>query len=382
MADKTPPLSPVSDLATLQARIQTIAEEWSQQRRERQKRRHLDPADFDRLREAGYLLVGVPSEMGGLWVSSVESTRPVCELLRTLAHGDASVALVSAMHPAVLRARIEAREAPEPNRDAWAEQRRWIFQSVLDGAFWGTIQSEPGSGGDSRHPRAVARPLADGRYLLTGEKHFGSGSGVASFMITNAMPEGEASPASFFVEMRGVPWDGSTGVKLVAEWDGHGMAATQSHAFHFSDCPVTRFLNPENERDSFFRCACAAVTTGIVEVALDTAREQVQRRGDSLRLFETVEWSNAEVEGWLVGAAYEAMLRAAESGEAGSRADVLRGKLAIAKLAESVLTRICRVIGGGTYGRSSPFGFWFEDVRALGFLRPPWGLAYDRLGTD
>jgi hypothetical protein len=41
--------------------------------------------------------------------------------------------------------------------------------------------------------------------------------------------------------------------------------------------------------------------------------------------------------------------------------------------------RICKIIGGGTFHRRSPFGHWFEDVRALGFLRPPWGLAYDRL---
>jgi hypothetical protein len=37
------------------------------------------------------------------------------------------------------------------------------------------------------------------------------------------------------------------------------------------------------------------------------------------------------------------------------------------------------VIGGGTFHRRSPLGHWFEDVRALGFLRPPWGLAYDRM---
>ena len=41
------------------------------------------------------------------------------------------------------------------------------------------------------------------------------------------------------------------------------------------------------------------------------------------------------------------------------------------------------MIGGGTYSRRSPFAAWFEDVRALGFLRPPWGLAYDALfGTS
>ena len=35
--------------------------------------------------------------------------------------------------------------------------------------------------------------------------------------------------------------------------------------------------------------------------------------------------------------------------------------------------------GGTRPALHSPFGCWFEDVRAPGFLRPPWGLAYDRL---
>jgi hypothetical protein len=58
---------------------------------------------------------------------------------------------------------------------------------------------------------------------------------------------------------------------------------------------------------------------------------------------------------------------------------VLRAKQAVAELAEASLGRLARVIGGGTFSRRSPFASWFEDVRALGFLRPPWGLAYDTL---
>ena len=37
------------------------------------------------------------------------------------------------------------------------------------------------------------------------------------------------------------------------------------------------------------------------------------------------------------------------------------------------------MLGGGTFSQRSPFAHWFEDVRALGFLRPPWGLAYDSM---
>ena len=40
---------------------------------------------------------------------------------------------------------------------------------------------------------------------------------------------------------------------------------------------------------------------------------------------------------------------------------------------------ISKAIGGASYSRSSPFGQWSQDVRALGFLRPPWALAHHRL---
>jgi hypothetical protein len=77
---------------------------------------------------------------------------------------------------------------------------------------------------------------------------------------------------------------------------------------------------------------------------------------------------------------YEGALRAVESGDhPRSLHATLRAKEAVAELAESSLGRLARVIGGGTFSRRSPFASWFEDVRALGFLRPPWGLAYDSL---
>jgi hypothetical protein len=97
-----------------------------------------------------------------------------------------------------------------------------------------------------------------------------------------------------------------------------------------------------------------------------------------LRAYEQVEWANAEQEAWLMRQAYEGMLRAVETEPLPLRS-VLLGKTACAGLAEECLRRIVRVMGGGTYARHSPFGFWFEDVRALGFLRPPWPLAYQAL---
>jgi hypothetical protein len=71
--------------------------------------------------------------------------------------------------------------------------------------------------------------------------------------------------------------------------------------------------------------------------------------------------------------AYEGMLRAIEEGRESSLRG-LQAKTAIAELAEEVLNRICRVIGGGTFSRSSPFGYWFEDVRA-GFFAATLGAV-------
>lgn len=336
-------------------------------------------ADFERLRDAGFLLTGAPVAYGGIWQSIGASARPICEMLRLLAHGDASVALVCAMHPAVLIFWMATAEAPPPFDKAWEEQRRSIFRTVCEAAWWGTIASEPGIAGDISKTKARAkRGPTDGAYLLTAQKNFGSGSGVTSYMITVAVPDGETDPDMFVLDMRGVPWDGSAGMTLTAAWDGHGMPATQSHAFSFNDFPATRLAWPaqfpgiQAATGGLTQCCFTAVIVGAVQVALAAARDRVTPRRDDLRAYERVEWARAELEGWLIEQAYEGMLRAIEEGRE-RRLRSVQAKTAIAELAESVLAKICRIIGGGTLSRSSPFGHWLADVRALGFLRPPGG---------
>ncbi len=84
---------------------------------------------------------------------------------------------------------------------------------VPDSVRWALVgyHHVRGSGGDTAKTRAVARRgSSDGGYLVSGQKHFGSGSGITSFMITMAVAEGESEPDIFFMDMRDVPWDGST----------------------------------------------------------------------------------------------------------------------------------------------------------------------------
>ncbi len=370
--------------------IADIADEWRADRPERQARRSLDPADFERLAKAGFLHVAVPEESGGLWRSVAETTRPICETLRTIAAADPSVALVASMHPAVLGFWLAR---PDETRPQWTEQRAAVFATAAEGAQWGTITSEPGSGGDILRTRAQATPdgSADGAvpgatYRITGDKHFGSGSGVTSFMLTTAVADGEDAPALFALDVRDRPWDGTAGLRLTAEWDGMGMAATQSHAMRLEACPAIRFAwdGPLEELTLAAAPLVASVFTsvilGVLDEAIGTAKRQLEPKADALRPYEQVEWSRAELDHWLAVQGYEGALRTVESGDhARSLHATLRAKEAVAELAESSLGRLARVIGGGTFSRRSPFAAWFEDVRALGFLRPPWGLAYDSL---
>jgi alkylation response protein AidB-like acyl-CoA dehydrogenase len=370
-------------------RVASVAARWRDERAERQARRRLERADFDELRETGLLRLVVPADEGGAWVDMATSTRAIARVYRHLAGADASVALVSVMHPAVLAFWLAS---PDPSHAGWEEQRHAVCASAAAGAQWGTITSEPGSGGDIMRTRATAVPtdepvpLPGDTYTLAGDKHFGSGSGITDFMLTSAVPFGAEAPSLFAIDVRGRPWDGTAGATLLAEWDGMGMAATQSHALRFDGIPAVRLSWDEpleqltRAAGPFIAALFTAVVLGVLDEAVETARAQLAPKAESLRAFEQVEWSRAERDHWVAQQAFEGALKAIESGDpVRAMHGALRAKEAVAELAESSLSRLARVIGGGTFSRRSPFAHWFEDVRALGFLRPPWGLAFDGL---
>ena len=158
----------VSDVADA---VDAIGQKWVTDRTERQARRHLDPDDFGQLRDTGLLTLIAPVDTGGLWEGTAQSMRPLCEIYRRLASADPSVALVSTMHPAVIAFWLASPAADQPD---WEEQRRAVFASAVAGQQWGTITSEPGSGGDISRTRAVATP-ADAEAVLPGRAVRGHG---------------------------------------------------------------------------------------------------------------------------------------------------------------------------------------------------------------
>jgi len=372
------------DINTVQRNVAALADSWSPALAARLGRRALDKADFAALADAGLTLTGVPEDMGGVWHSVERSTRPVGAMFRGLARVDPSVALVATMHPSVLAYWHVKPDGPSMDPVAWGQHRERLLTAAKAGHWVGTISSEPGARGDIGATRATAARNGDGSWHMTGEKHMGSGSGVTSFMMTVAVPEGEEAPDLFLLDTRELPWDGSRGCTMIREWDGHGMAATQSHAFQFNRVKVERHgLGGDGYKKlvplvgPFVVYLFASVIMGVLDAALAEGRRRLQPRADRMSSFEKVSWTKAVNDIWLAEQAFEGMARAIEAGAASP--GVARGKIAIAELAEASLLSMSKAIGGSSFSRSNPFGQWSQDVRALGFLRPPWALAYEGL---
>ena len=294
------------------------------------------------------------------------------------------------MHPAVLGYWLATED---PADSTWTEQRRAAFATAATGMQWGTITSEPGSGGDvmKTRTRAEADGAASGaipgsQYRLTGDKHFGSGFGISDYMFTTALPDGEDEPAAFFMDLRAARNASSPEITVTAPWDGAGMTATQSHAARLERMPAVRLAWPGDIQVLAFNAApliamlFTSVVLGVFDAAVEHAREQLGPKREGLRAFEQVEWSRADLDHWTAVQAYDGALRTLDAhGAAAGLHAGLRAKTVVAEAAERGLRRIAQVMGGGTFARRSPVSAWFEDVRALGFLRPPWGLAYDGL---
>lgn len=366
--------------------IDGLAAQWATERGERMARRHLDPADFEALAETGFLKLIVPVDHGGDWVSLAETGPVIVDAVRRLARGDPSVALVAAMHPAVVIFWTGADHAPAPYTDAWQAQRVEVFATALDGHFWGTITSEPGSGGDILKTKATASPVDvdAGRYALHGQKHFASGAETVSYMMTTAKPDGLDFPLGFFLDLREQPWDGTGGLSITDRWDGVGMKATQSHAVLLDGVEGTVWAWPGSivETSAVAGALGLALFVAVIESVVDVAMAEADTKlsGKELRPYEEVEWTQAQIDHWMIHQASAGLVRTITAEPAGTAAiAAIKAKMGVAAMAEALLGRISKVVGGGAFSGRSPFAGWYEDVRALGYLRPPWALAFDQL---
>lgn len=332
------------------------------------------------LADTGYLALVVPEALGG------EGAR-VTELVLgnlALAHGDGSLALVVAMHNALL-GRVRDSQGWPPAYFATLAAEIAQARSGA-GALLNSLASEPEMGSPSRGglPATTARRTADG-WRLNGRKTFATGAPVLRWGIISAAArtseDAEPYLGSFLVPLR------TGGVRIDPTWDTLGMRATGSHTVVLEDVQVRecdevpRVTSMPNSvpHERGWSLTVAAVYLGIAEAARAFAVRFAQERkptalgGKAIATLPTIRDRVGRMDlhlytarGLLVSAAR------AWDAEPSSR---LEGALAAAKVtatntAVQVAEEAMRLVGGSSLDRSSPLERHFRDVRA-GLHHPP-----------
>ena len=170
--------------------------------------------DFEELRAAKYLLLPLPSEMGGAGMTLAE----VCREQRRLAYHAPATALAVNMHLYWLGVAADLRR----NGDASLE---WLLREAAAGEIFAAGHAESGNDLPVLLSTTKAEPV-DGGYKFTGRKHFGSLSPVWTRFGLHGMDT--SNPDHPKVVHAFMPRD-TTGYTIKETWDVLGMRATGSN---------------------------------------------------------------------------------------------------------------------------------------------------------
>jgi alkylation response protein AidB-like acyl-CoA dehydrogenase len=331
------------------------------------------------LAESGYLALVIPSQLGGEQASVAEMVLGNLEL----AKGDASLALVVAMHCALLGRVRDAAVWPDLLFDRVAHEV--VAARDGPGALINSLASEPEMGSPSRGGLPATRAdQAEGGFLVNGRKSFSSGSTVLRWGVVSAAIHVDAREpylGSFLVPMS------AAGVSIEPTWDTLGMRATASHTLVLLDVFVP--ADAEVPRDTPARdplpherawsLTVAAVYLGVAEAARDFAfafarsRKPTALGGRNIASLPSIR----DRAGRMDLALFEArglLVSTARAWDAAPSVD-MQAALAAAKViasntAVAVAEQAMRLVGGSSMDRASPLERHYRDVRG-GLHHPP-----------
>ena len=349
---------------------------------------------LDAVRESGYLVAAVPSELGGLGVTSVLD---LVVAAGRLARGDASIAIGVNMHTDfVLNVARGLRSARAAGDDARAGAFEAILRSLVDeGAVVAAAVSEPGQ--ELTRPATTATRTPGG-WRINGRKIFCTMSPAATTLLVAVRFDGRSGEERYGYAL--VAAD-TPGVTVEDDWDALGMRASGSNSVTLEEVDV-----PEGALRGGFRVGDvpaymrrnltaglfhASSSLGIAEGAVRTVTATLQKRGAADSRSRMLVAENA-----VDLAACRAMLdRAARlveehdrEGDEAAGADALVALFAEAQAAKAfvnevatrIVDRALALSGGAGYLNGSPLARAYRDVRAGAFMHPLGAnRAYDLL---
>src|SRR5215207_1702924 len=170
--------------------------------------------DWDELRQSGYLLAAVPTEMGGGGLKLDE----VARLPSRLAYYAAPTAIAVNMH-------LDWTGVAADLLRSGDESCKWMLEKAAEGEVFAAIHGEAGNDVPVFLSTTTAE-RADGGWRINGHKIFGSLSPVWTYGGFHAMDSSDPSAPKI---VHGFVTKDTPGVQIIETWDTLGMRATQSH---------------------------------------------------------------------------------------------------------------------------------------------------------
>jgi alkylation response protein AidB-like acyl-CoA dehydrogenase len=329
--------------------------------------------NYDDLREAGFLRLSVPTELGGMGAGLGE----ILPVLERLAMGDGSTALSVTMHISPL-----GQWAGVWRRTRNPRLERLLRQAAEGTLVWASLTSEKGIRNDLTDARttAVREP---GGYRLTGRKHFATNNAIATHCSVTARYEDAAGGPRLLLCQIALD---QPGVAVQHTWDAMGMRATQSgevslDQVYVSDDQVVHSL-PVKHLDArvletvwaWAMPAFSAVYTGIAAGAVEWATREAARRGTDTDPIVQDTIGECVI---LVETSRALMYRHVDEltsrrlFDFGVQAGIARCalvKYVASNNAVRVVQRLVDIVGGAAYARALPYERMWRDAQAGTFM--------------
>ncbi|CAM3382641.1 acyl-CoA dehydrogenase family protein [Marinicrinis lubricantis] len=325
---------------------------------------------FGDLKQAGYLKLTVPAELGGDEISLYE----LVLLQDRLAYGDGSTALAVGWHIGLVM-----------HLNATGKWPRALYEQlckdiVSDGIVFNSFASEPASGSPSRGGKPETTAVrTEGGWLITGRKTFSTASPIVDrFVVSAYVPEEER--VSEFLVFKG------KGVSIEETWNTLGMRATGSHdvvldhVFVSSDARIDAQIPEGREDAGGWLLHIPACYIGIARAARDFALDfagsyRPNSLSGSIAELPTVQQSIGQMEAELRIARNFLYSTADRYDRQTQHKEQMRPDLGLAKYAATnaairVVDIAMRIVGGASLSKTLPLERYYRDVRA-GLHNPP-----------
>jgi alkylation response protein AidB-like acyl-CoA dehydrogenase len=343
-------------------------------------------ASIDALMRERYFGAPIPTEHGGLGVTSVHD---VVVASSRLARGDASVAIGVNMHLVILMNIVRRWQIAVAAGD---ERRAEIFGASMgsiarDDVVIAAAISELGQ--DLTRPKTTATRTPSG-WRIDGRKSFCTMSPAATVLFTAVTFVDDAGVERYGYAQ--VPTD-AHGVDICGDWDALGMRASGSHSIVFTGVEIPRSALPggflAGDADAYMERNLAAglfhasASMGIAESAAAAVAGTLAARGEPDARARTLLAQNVID----LGACRATLSRSAtlvdESDQepAALFAETQAAKTFVNEASARIVDRALALSGGAGYLNGHPLARAYRDVRAGAFMHPLGAnRAYDLLG--